>query len=388
MTALIVIIYLAFIGLGLPDSLLGSAWPTMRLTLGASVGAAGVISMIVSGGTILSSLCSARLVHRFGTRRVTIFSVALTAAALFGYAAVPNVLWLGAMAVPMGLGAGSVDAALNNFVALHYDARHMSWLHCGWGIGATLGPVILSQFLARERGWSVGIRTIALLQTALVVVLVLSRPLWRKVQQAADAAKETPVLSNRQALALPGIGYALVIFFGYCAAELSCGLWAGSWLVEYKGIAAGTAAAWVSLYYGGITLGRALSGFVMTRISGNGMIRLGLIGAVCGTLLLALPLPPVASMAALGLIGLGCAPVYPCMIHETPARFGMQNSQAAMGLQMACAYVGSTFMPPVMGLLAEYVSIRLFPAFLLVFFLISLGASEQLRRKVKTQPSL
>ncbi|WP_102050610.1 MFS transporter [Pygmaiobacter massiliensis] len=386
MTILLVLIYLAFIGLGLPDSLLGAAWPQLRIDIGAPLSGAGMVSMIVTAGTIVSSLVSARVIRRFGTGKVTAISTALTAAALLGYAFAPAYWWLCIMAIPLGLGAGAVDAALNNFVALHYKAHHMSWLHCFWGLGATAGPILLSVFLARPQGWRTGIRSIGLLQLALVAVLTFSLPLWRKVtekKEIGSAATSEPV-SNREALRLRGLPAALLTFFCYCGAELGCGLWASSFLVASRGVAPAQAAGWVSLYYAGITAGRFFSGFAMHRLTCPAMIRLGGLTSLAGCVMLVLPLPTVFSAVALVLIGLGCAPVYPCMIHETPARFGEANSQTAMGLQMATAYCGSTLMPPLLGLLAQLVSVTVFPWFLMVLFGLMLVASEVAARL--TQP--
>lgn len=386
MTILLVLIYLAFIGLGLPDSLLGAAWPQLRIDIGAPLSGAGMVSMIVTAGTIVSSLVSARVIRRFGTGKVTAVSTALTAAALLGYAFAPAYWWLCIMAIPLGLGAGAVDAALNNFVALHYKAHYMSWLHCFWGLGATAGPILLSVFLVRPQGWRTGIRSIGLLQLALVVVLTVSLPLWRKVTEkneiGSDATSE-PV-SNREALQLRGLPAALLTFFCYCGAELGCGLWASSFLVASRGVAPAQAAGWVSLYYAGITAGRFFSGFAMHRLTCPAMIRLGGLTSLAGCVMLVLPLPTVFSAVALVLIGLGCAPVYPCMIHETPARFGEANSQTAMGLQMATAYCGSTLMPPLLGLLAQLVAVTVFPWFLMVLFGLMLVASEVAARL--TQP--
>lgn len=386
MTILLVLIYLAFIGLGLPDSLLGAAWPQLRIDIGAPLSGAGMVSMIVTAGTIVSSLVSARVIRRFGTGKVTAISTALTAAALLGYAFAPAYWWLCIMAIPLGLGAGAVDAALNNFVALHYKAHHMSWLHCFWGLGATAGPILLSVFLARPQGWRTGIRSIGLLQLALVAVLTFSLPLWRKVTEKKEIGSDatSDPVSNREALRLRGLPAALLTFFCYCGAELSCGLWASSFLVASRGVAPAQAAGWVSLYYAGITAGRFFSGFAMHRLTCPAMIRLGGLTSLAGCVMLVLPLPTVFSAVALVLIGLGCAPVYPCMIHETPARFGEANSQTAMGLQMATAYCGSTLMPPLLGLLAQLVSVTVFPWFLMVLFGLMLVASEVAARL--TQP--
>lgn len=382
---LLLIIYLSFISLGLPDSLLGSVWPVMRTDLGAPLSAAGLVSMIVCGGTIVSSLFSSRLVGKFGTGRVTLLSVGMTAGALLGYSLAPSVLWLCVMAVPMGLGAGSVDAALNNFVALHYKASHMSWLHCFWGIGATSGPVIMSLFLMGKGGWKPGFLVISIIQFVLVAFLLISLPLWKKFEatEKNEDAVEQRTISNREAFRLPGVKGALLAFLCYCGAELMTGLWGSSFLVEIKGLEPGKAAGFISLYYGGITAGRFLSGFLTLKFDNKTLIRMGQGICLAGTLLLLLPLPSVVSLAGLLLVGLGCAPIYPCMLHETPVRFGKEVSQSVMGLQMATAYVGSTFLPPLLGAVAEKTSILVFPFFVLVCILIMIWASERVNQFMK-----
>lgn len=375
---LLVIIYLAFISLGLPDSLLGSAWPSMFGSLGVSIDSAGIISMIVSGGTIASSLLSDRVIRRFGTGLVTVVSVAMTALALLGISFSGSFAALCLCAIPLGLGAGSVDAALNNFVALHYRAKHMSWLHCFWGIGASAGPIIMSYSLAQPQSWNGGYRVIGLIQLALVAVLLISLPLWKKAQSpSADgegAAQQ--VLSPRQLLGLPGAKQVLVSFFCYCAIEHTVGLWGSSYLVTVHGVSAETAAGWISLYYIGITLGRLFSGFLAIRLRHRQMVRLGQLLIGVGIAVLLLPVPVHFYLVGLFFIGLGCAPIFPSLLHETPRHFGSQYSQSIMGVQMACAYMGSTFMPPLFGLAAAKVGYRLFPPFigallLLMYFMVA-----------------
>ncbi len=382
-TALLVIIYIAFISLGLPDSLLGSAWPVMHMDLGAPLSFAGVISMIVSCGTVVSSLLSTRLIARFGTARVTVVSVAMTAAALLGFGVAPAVWWLCLLAVPLGLGAGSVDAGLNNFVALHYKANHMSWLHCFWGIGATAGPMVMAFWLNRDGNWHGGYLTIGLLQAVLVAVLLCSMPLWRKVSAASKVPgeEEAPVtaLPLRKVFQIPRAKAALLGFFCYCAVETTANLWASSYAVTGFGVDEHTAAGWSSVFFLGITLGRLLSGFVAMRLSSPALIRVGQALTLAGILLLALPLPLWRIPVGLCLIGGGCAPIYPAMLHQTPQVFGKQLSQAMMGVQMACAYVGTTLMPPAFGLLASWVDIRLFPLFLLVFLALMFLGTQRVR---------
>jgi fucose permease len=379
---LLIIIYMAFISLGLPDSLLGSAWPAIQPGLNVPVSYAGIITMIISGGTIVSSYFSSTIIKKLGTGLVTAVSVIMTAAALLGFAYSDNFLWFCLLAVPLGLGAGSVDAALNNFVALHYEARHMSWLHCFWGVGATLGPVIMSRYLTNGGKWDMGYRTIGLIQLGLSVVLFLSLPLWRKIHtDIKDDGEEAAVeIKRSEILKKKGAASALFAFFSYCAIESTAGLWGSSFLVFSKGLTAEKAAKWVSLFYLGITLGRFLSGFVTMKFSNRTMIRFGEGIILLGILLLLLPLNKAFLPAGFLLMGFGCAPIYPSMIHETPRRFGKAASQALMGMQMACAYIGSTFMPPLFGAIASVTTFLLYPVTLLLFLCLMISLSERSAR--------
>lgn len=379
---LLIMIYLAFISLGLPDSLLGSAWPVMQEELGVSVSYAGIITMIISAGTIVSSLLSDRLTRKFGAGLVTAVSVFLTAAALFGFSVSPSFSLLCLWAVPYGLGAGAVDAALNNYVALHYASRHMSWLHCFWGVGAAASPYIMSFCLTGGYGWHTGYRAVSVIQIILTAALFLSLPLWKqKDREKAEEKMEAAPLCLTQALKLTGVPFVLVAFFSYCALEQTTGLWASSYLVRYRGIDAQTAASFASLFYLGITFGRFLCGFAADRLGDKTLIRIGIFTAAAGVLLVALPV--TADAAALGgliIIGFGCAPIYPSIIHSTPANFGKENSQAIIGIQMACAYVGTTFMPPFFGFLASRTQITIYPFYLMIFVILMLAASERLNR--------
>ena len=379
---LLPIIYLAFISLGLPDSLLGSAWPTMYPALGVPVSYAGILSMIISFGTIVSSLQSDRLTRRLGAGKVTAISVGMTAAALFGFSISHQFWMLCLWAVPYGLGAGSVDAALNNYVALHYKSRHMSWLHCMWGVGTTVGPMVMGAALSGGMGWNSGYRYIALFQIALTAVLVFSLPLWQTRQSETAADETTPqALSLRQVVALPGAKEVLLCFFCYCALETTTGLWASSYLTLTKGVSAGTAASFASLFYIGITVGRAASGFLTMKFNDTQMIRLGEVILAVGVAALLLPGPQVLALSGLVLVGLGCAPIYPSVIHSTPDHFGADKSQAVIGIQMASAYVGNLAMPPLFGLLANTITPALFPLYLLVLLLLMAFMHEQLVRK-------
>lgn len=378
---LLPVIYLAFISLGLPDSLLGSAWPNLYPAFGVPVSYAGIVSMIISCGTIVSSLCSDRLTRALGTGKVTALSVAMTAAALFGFSAASAFWMLCLWAIPYGLGAGSVDAALNNYVALHYESRHMSWLHCMWGVGTTIGPMVMGAALSGGLGWNSGYRYIALFQIALTAVLFCSLPLWHKRPDAAPDGTAPKALTLPQVFALPGAKEVMLCFFCYCGLETTAGLWASSYLTLSKGVPADTAAAFAGLFYLGITVGRGFCGFVTLRFNDTQMIRLGQTVLAVGVAALLLPGPQALSLAGLVLVGLGCAPIYPSIIHSTPDHFGADRSQAVIGIQMASAYVGNLVMPPLFGLLANNVAPALFPVYLLALLILMIVMHEQLTRK-------
>ena len=375
---LLAVIYLAFISLGLPDSLLGSAWPSMYPEFGVPVSWAGVVSMIIAAGTIVSSLQSDRLTRRLGAGKVTAFSVAVTAVALFGFSFSKSFWMLCLWAVPYGLGAGSVDAALNNYVALHYKSRHMSWLHCMWGVGATLGPYIMGYALSGGQGWDVGI-----IQITLTAILFFSLPLWKKnggTEEKERISEERP-LTLKQIVRIPGAKEVMLCFFCYCAIEQTTILWASSYLRLYKGVPAGTAAGFAGVFFIGITAGRALSGFITMKLSDTQMIRLGMVLIAAGVAVLFLPGAWPLSLAGFCLVGLGCAPVYPCIIHSTPGHFGEERSQAVIGVQMASAYVGTCLMPPLFGIIANHITVALFPAYLLALLILMAVMHELLTKK-------
>lgn len=364
--ALLAIIYLSFVSLGLPDGLLGAAWPAMHSDLGAAVSLAGTISVVICLGTIVSSLMTDRLVRRLGTGRLTAASVAMTAVALFGFSTCTALWQLVLWAIPYGLGAGAVDAALNAFVATHYAARHMNWLHCCWGIGAAMGPTVMSWQMAGPASWPGGYRVVGVVQVALVAAIALSLPLWRDRATGTDAADEghgrdgVPA-ARRELLRRPGVPQAMAGFLCYCALESSCGLWASTLLVLGHGVPAQTAALLASLFYVGITVGRLLSGVLTLRLDGRQLLRLGEVVMALGLATLLFAPGKLALGAGLALLGLGCAPIYPQMIQLTPVRFGTDGTQSLMGMQMACAYVGSMAFPPLMGLVMERVSPLLLP---------------------------
>ena len=382
---LLAIIYIAFISLGLPDSLLGSAWPIMQGQLGVPLSYAGIITMIIAAGTIVSSLCADRVIRKLGTGLVTAISVALTAAGLMGFSLSTEFWMICLLAIPYGLGAGAIDAALNNYVALHYSSRHMSWLHAFWGVGVTISPYIMSFCLTRDLGWEMGYRSVSFIQITLTAVLFATLPLWKQAAKNNTGTEEvTPkVLSVPQALKLKGAPNVLIAFFCYCALESTAGLWASSYLVGYRGVDAETAARFAALFYIGITVGRVLNGFIADKFGDRAMIRTGILVMAAGVILVALPLgTTLPCLIGLVVIGLGCAPVYPCIIHSTPVNFGKENSQSLVGIQMASAYTGSTLMPPLFGLIAQYIHIGLYPLYLGIFTLVMLVMTEALNRKI------
>lgn len=385
-TLLLIIIYISFISLGLPDSLLGSAWPSIYADMSVPVSNAGIISMIIAVGTIISSIFSEKLIKRFGTSIVTVVSVLLTAVALFGFSVSGNFVVLSVCAIPLGLGAGSVDAALNNYVALHYKAKHMSWLHCFWGIGATAGPLVISFCLAGTGSWQMGYRTVSMIQFGLAAILVFSLPLWKKNSgvTAGQEAIHRSSLKFNELLRLPGALQALVSFFCYCGVETTAGLWGSSYLVIVKSISPQTAATWISLYYFGITFGRLLSGFLTVKFNHRQMIRLGQGLIASGIVFLLLPFGMATLLGGFFMIGLGCAPIYPSLLHETPLNFGSEYSQSIMGIQMACAYVGTALMPPFFGIIASYAGYSLFPAYLSLLLIVMVIMVKALNKKVDT----
>lgn len=380
-TILLIIIYLAFISLGLPDSMLGSAWPTIRADLSLPMAGAGLVAFITSAGTIISSLLSGKLIKKFGTGKLTLISVFLTAISLLGYSFSNSYLFLCLLAVPMGLGAGAVDAALNNFVALNYSAKHMNWLHCFWGIGATAGPVIMAAAIARTKHWQNGYLTVALIQCLLVVILLISLPIWHRYKEKNEETTPEEVKGD-PILHIPGIIPAMTGFFCYCAVEATAGLWGASYLVQAKGITAEIAAGWVAMFYFGITVGRFINGFFSMKFSNPILIRVGQVIIGIGALILLVFNQPYTNLVGLILIGLGCAPIYPSMLHETPVRFGKHNSGSLMGLQMAFAYVGSTVIPPTLGLIMGKIGMQYYPAFLILLLVIMIVSCEIVNKKV------
>lgn len=377
---LLAVIYIAFISLGLPDSLLGSAWPTIHSSFNVPLSYMGMVSMIISGGTIVSGLMSERVTKKFGTRAVTVVSIFLTAIAMLGFSNTTEFYQLCLWGIPYGLGAGAIDAALNNYVALHYNSRHMSWLHCFWGVGTIISPYIMS-FALTHSVWTNGYRIVSYIQFAIVLIMLLSLPLWKINRSNTTEESNAKPLGIKGAVKINGVPYLLTGFMAYCAAESTAMLWASSFLEGARGASNEEAAAFGALFFIGITAGRFLAGFISDKLGDNKMIRLGACIALCGAACIALPLK-MTSIIGFIIIGLGCAPIYPCIIHSTPDNFGAENSQAIIGIQMASAYVGSTFMPPVFGMIANHISIKLMPVYLIFFLILMLVMISKTEKSV------
>lgn len=372
-TFLLALIYLAFISLGLPDSLLGAGWPAMHTELNVPTSYMGIVSMIISGGTILSSLMSDKLTRRFGTRHVTVVSVFLTAAALLGFLFSHKFLLLLLFAIPYGLGAGAIDAALNNYVALHYTSRHMSWLHCFWGVGTIISPFVMSYALTHS-AWNSGYRTVGFIQLGIGLILLITLPVWNI--HKSNQSEENKSIGLIGTLKIRGVPTLLTGFFAYCAAEATAMGWASTYFVEVKKLTPEKAAGLASLFFIGITVGRFLSGLISNKFGDRKMIRMETCILFFGIILLLIPANLELSFAGFVIIGLGCAPIYPCIIHSTPDNFGAENSGVIIGIQMASAYVGSTFMPPLFGLLGNTISFTIMPFYLAIFAVLMIVMTE------------
>ena len=380
---LLAFIYIAFISLGLPDSLLGSGWPAMYGELGAPVAAQSFITIIITISTIVSSLATAPLMRKLGTGKLVAGSVALTAAAILGFSASTNIIMLCLIAVPYGLGAGAIDSVLNNYVAIHYGERHMSWLHCFWGIGTSVSPMIMGWALAGPLGWHGGYLTVGIIQCVITALMVFSLPLWKKNGDDSELSEEeASELTYAKALKLRGAKTAIAAFICYAAFEYVCGLWISSYLTLARGTAESQAASMVSFFYIGITLGRLGSGFIAPKLGSQKMIRYGQIVAAAGLALLVLGKGEPMLSAALILIGLGCAPIYPCIISLTPVRFGEAASQTMVSLQMALYYVGSTLAPIAASLMVGAGGAVFIPAFLAAILVAMFVFSEATNRSL------
>jgi fucose permease len=378
---LLIIIYLAYISLGLPDSLLGSTWPSMYHSLNVPIHYAGFISIITASGTVVSSLFSEKIIRHFGTGIVISVSVTMTAFALIGFSFSPFFGVLCFCAILLGLGAGSIDVSLNNYVALHYKARHMSWLHCFWGIGASIGPVIMSAFLIHKNSWRWGYRCIGIIQLCIAIILFISLPLWENKNGPERTVKHQPVKFSKL-FCIIGVKEVLIAFFCYCSIESVIFLWGGSYLVSVKKIMPEISTRWIAFYYFGMTFGRFLSGFITIKLNNRQMIRLGQGTIGCGVIILILPFGNSTLLLGLFMIGLGCAPIFPSIIHATPRNFGEEYSAAIIGLQMTSAYIGFTSMPSIFGLIASNISFSIFPIFIGILLILNIIMLETLNKKI------
>lgn len=383
MTFLLVVIYVAFIGLGLPDTILGAAWPLMQTDLAAPLSAAGILSIIVSVGTIISSLITPTLMRRLGTGKLVAISICCTAVATAGYGLATAFWMMCVCAIPMGLGAGAIDVALNNFAAIYLESKHTNWLHASWGVGACLGPAILSASVFVGAGWRGAYELNAVLLGAIVVMMLGALPLWKRVEKPRPSSESgrgngsenrggktsAPVendISLRAALRVPGMKLSFLTFFFYSALEISTSLWCGTYLVA-RGFAPEIGALAVSLMFACVMIGRVASGFFAIKFTDMRLVHAGIAIVIVGCFTLILPLPLWFTPLCICLLGLGCAPVYPSLIHATPARFGENLSGRAISIQMAGSYVGSIIMPPTFGLIAAHFSVILWPVALAVF---------------------
>ena len=380
---LLALIYVCFISLGLPDSLLGSAWPVLHAEISVPISYAGIISGVICIGTILSSLFSGKLLHKFGAGKVTAVSTVMTAIGLLGFS-VSNQFWMLILwSIPYGLGAGGVDSILNNYVALNYKAQHMSWLHCMWGVGASISPYIMSFALVQLEGWNYGYLIVSVIQAALSVVIFMSIPLWKKSKTDTASSAERPdsnAISFREIFSIKGAISCFLMFFCYCSLELTTSLWTSTYLVQKWNFTPESAAAFASMFYIGITFGRFINGFLAMKLSDKFLIRMGVAIIAVGSVLLFVPYHAAFALSGFIISGLGCAPIYPCIIHMTPDVFGKDKSQAMIGVQMAFAYVGFLVMPPLFGVIAEKVSIALLPLYQLVFLVLIFIMHESVQK--------
>lgn len=385
MTILLIIIYIAFIGLGIPDSLFGTAWPAIYQEFGLPISSANYVTLLISGGTLISSLFAAKIINRFGTAKVTVISTAMTAAALFGFSCSRNLFWLCLSAIPLGLGAGAIDSALNNYVALYYKAVHMNFLHCFYGIGVSLSPYLMSFSLSYNANWRKGYRIVFCLQFMIALITIFSLPLWNKIKDSSlEREQKTPRTINIfELLKIPAIRSVCFVFLGSCAIEYTAGIWGATFLVRTKGMYVNYAAKMITFYYIGIALGRFLSGIFANKLTRWQLVKSGQCIIAAAIIVLLFPLPPIISAFSLFMIGMGNAPIFPNMLHLTPQNFGEDISQSVIGIEMAASYTGIMLAPAFFGLIAQNISIVLFSYYLLILFIIMIRATWMLKQKLK-----
>ena len=384
-TALLIIIYIAFIGLGIPDSLFGTAWPAIYSEFELPISFGSFVTIIISCGTVLSSVISSKIISRLGTNKVSAYSTLLTALALLGFSFAPNLWVMCFWAIILGIGAGAIDVALNNYVAIHYSATHMSFLHCFYGVGVSVSPYILSLVIAGNFGWRGGYRIAFAIQLIITLLLFLSLPLWRKAHGGENESEENTHkdLSFGSVLKIPGVKMMCSLFIASCAIECTCGGWGSTFLVEYKHLPAEKAAQIIMIYYIGMTLGRFLSGVLAAKLHSWKIIKLGQI--VLGLALLLLILPGGVYLCALGmfLIGLGNGPLFPNFNYLTPENFGSDISQSIIGIQMASAYIGIMIAPALCGLLGQVFGMVIFPFYLILLYAIMIPVTIRIKTVLK-----
>ncbi len=378
-TLLLIVIFIDFIGLGIPDSLFGAAWPAINRDFGLPISAANAVTVTMTVCSIISSLMSSKLTEKFSTSKIAAVSTALTAVGLFGFSISKNIYMMFFFTLFLGFGAGAIDAVLNNYVAVHYRASHMNFLHCFYGIGVTLSPYLMSLAL-KNRSWQSGYHLAFIIQLVISIIAFASLPLWQKNGRLSESSDEKSEKSSfAELIKLPGIKSTWLVFFGSCALEYVSGTWSSSFLVNSRGITVDRAALFVTVYYGGIAFGRFLSGIFSSKLKPQQIILIGTILIIPAIVLVSQPFIPNLIAVGMFLIGLGNGPLYPNMVHLTPIRFGAQRSQAVMGSQMAAAYIGILSMPTLTGFLAQKFSTDIFPYCLAVLYgimLISLIATN------------
>lgn len=380
-TALLLVIYLIYISLGLPDEIFGSAWPIMHTVMGVPLAAAGAFTITVSIGNVLSSFFSGKLIHHFGTAKITVASIFLTVIGLFSVSFSENFLMSCVAAIPLGLGSGCIDAALNSFVALHFASQHMSWLHCSWGIGAAAGPLLMSIVINQPDGWRLGYRVIAAIQLVIAVIALCSLPLWKKaVPNQPDGADTEKSTSYKTLIQMKGVKIALLLFFLYCGIEYLCGIWSASFFVGAREFTVDAAARMTATFYIGITVGRLISGFLSMKLSDKKLVYGGCLLLAIGIAACIIPLRPVNVLSLL-IMGLGCAPIYPCFMHSTPLFFGRKAAPGVIGMQMSAAGLGGMLIPPLFGLIAGATSVSLLPICVLLLFIILVLCTVRLHHK-------
>ncbi len=385
MAFLLVVIYIAFIGLGVPDSLIGSAWPAIHTEMNIPVEAVSILTFIISGCTVLSSMFSAGILNKLGTAKVTAFSTAMTAAALFGFSVAPSFLVMIPLAVVLGLGAGAIDSGLNNYVALHCKASHMNFLHCFYGVGVSLSPYLMSQALS-EVGWRGGYRYAFYVQTVITVLLIVSLPLWKKTSSAEQTEEEKGVnLTLLQMVKMPEVRKVWIIMLATNAIEYACGVWGSTYLVTEKGFEAKYGALALTIYYAGMSIGRFVSGLLSNKISTWKRIGIGAVILAPAIVIMLLPLPGAVTVVGLFLVGLGNGSIYPNMIHLTPHNFGKEASQSIMGSQIAFAYIGVMLAPPMVSLISGLFGIGVYPVLLAILYVIMIVALKSFINKLKKQ---